>query len=207
MAAERIKEEYPDVNIYCFDTYRMSGAITLLLAYAQELKNNGADMQAVIDWLENNKRRVHQMGPIDDLMFIARRGRISKGKAIMGTFAGVRPMGDCSADGYVSILGKAKGIKNALAATVEYVKLCAENPKDELMVICHSNRQEYAEKLARMINEELAPREVLITDAFCSCGANIGPGMVGVYFLGAPISEDGEAEKAMFDTAMENIGK
>ncbi len=207
MAAEKIKDEYPDINIKCVDTYRMSGAEALLSVYAHQMQKDGASMEAVVAWLEENKYRVHQMGPIDDLMFVARRGRISKGKAIMGTFVGVRPMGDCSADGYVSVLGKSKGIKNAFATTLEYIKLCAEAPEDQIIIVCHTNREEGAQKMAQMIKEQISPREVLVTDVFASCGANIGPGMIGGYFLGAPVSEDGEAEKALYAKAAESINK
>ncbi len=205
LAASRVKEEYPDCNIYCFDSYRMSGAFGLLLCYAQEMQNNGSTMDEVIDWLGSNKRRVHQMGPIDDLMFIARRGRISTGKAIMGTFAGVKPMGDCNSDGYVSVLGKVKGIKKAFEVTVEYMKLTATDPSEQYVIVSHSDREAYANMLKGMIEEQICPKKVFVSDVFCGCGTNIGPGMVGVYFLGDQLSEDGETEKANMMKAMERV--
>ena len=70
-------------------------------------------LDEILPWLEENKNRVHQMGPIDDLTFIARRGRISKGKAFMGNLAGIKPMGDCNEEGYATVLAKAKGMKKA----------------------------------------------------------------------------------------------
>lgn len=204
-AADRVKDEHPECRIYCFDSYRMSGAFGLLLCYAQELQNNGSTMDEVIDWLESNKRRVHQMGPIDDLMFIARRGRISTGKAIMGTFAGVKPMGDCNSDGYVSVLGKVKGIKKALEVTVEYIKLVAIAPHEQYVIVSHSDREAYANMLKDMIEEQIKPKRVFVSDVFCGCGTNIGPGMVGVYFLGDELSDDGETEKSNMARAMESV--
>lgn len=194
-AANRVKEEYPECKIYCFDSYKMSGALGLLVMYAQTLKNQGKSIDEVIEWLEDNKHRVHQMGPIDDLIFVARRGRITMGKAIMGSFAGVKPMGDCSRDGYVSVLTKVKGISKALELTVRYVEQAATDAKAQFMLISHSNRPEYAEKLKALIEEKIAPKKVFISDVFSGCGTNIGPGMVGVYFLGNEISEDLSAEK------------
>ena len=204
-AANRIKQEYPDINIYSFDSYRMSGAFGLLVAYAQKLQNEGKSMDEVIAWLEQNKYRVHQMGPIDDLMFIARRGRISTGKAIMGSFAGVKPMGDCNSDGYVSVLGKVKGMKKALAVTVEYVKRMAKDPSEQYIIVSHSNREEYAQTLAKMIEDEIAPKKVFVSDVFCGCGTNIGPGMVGAYFFGDELSADSEVEKETMRQAIESL--
>lgn len=202
-AAKRIQEEFPDCTVYCVDSMRMSGAIGLMVLYACEMQAAGKSMQEVIDWLEENKYKVHQMGPIDDLMFVARRGRISTGKAIFGSFAGVKPMGDCNAEGYVTVITKAKGIKKALKLTVAYVKEAATDIENQHILISHTNREEYALQLKELIETELHPKDVLISDVYGSCGTNIGPGMIGAYFLGAPVSQDGEAEKAMMNRAIE----
>ena len=198
-AAERIRESYPEADIYCFDAFRMSGAFGLLVLYAHYLKNNGSTLSEVIAWLEENKNRVHQMGPIDDLMYVARRGRISMTKAIMGSFAGVKPMGDCNSDGYTTVLTKVKGIPKALDITAKYVKETAQDAENSYMLIAHSNREGYANALKEMLEAEVAPKKVFVTDVFSGCGANIGPGMVGVYYLGAPISDELEAEKAVIE--------
>ncbi len=198
-AAERVKKEYSDCNIYCFDSMRMAGALGLLVVYALQLKKDGKSMDEIIAWLEENKHRVHQMGPIDDLIFVARRGRISMGKAIMGNFAGVKPMGDCNREGYVSVLTKAKGMNKALALTVEYTRATATDIENQYVIVSHSDREAYAKTLADMIKKELNPKEVFISDVFSGSGTNVGPGMVGLYFLGEEISEDLSAEKAVMD--------
>lgn len=194
-AAQRVKKEYPDFKIYCFDSFKMSGAFGLLVMYAHSLKNSGKSFDDVVEWLENNKLKVHQMGPIDDLIFVARRGRITMGKAIMGSFAGVKPMGDCNREGYVSVLTKVKGIKKALDLTVRYIEKAAVNLSEQYILISHSDRFEYAEKLRKSIVQKLNVKEVFMSDVFSGCGTNIGPGMIGVYFIGNEISEGLTAEK------------
>lgn len=194
-AAKRVKEECPECNIYCFDSYRMSGAFGLLVMYAYQLQNRGKSMEEVVAWLEDNKHKVHQMGPIDDLVFVARRGNISMGKAIMGNFAGVKPMGDCSRDGYVSVLTKVKGISKALDLTVKYIESSIVDSENQYLLISHSDRLEYAEKLKEMIEEKIPSKKVFVSDVFSGCGTNIGPGMVAVYFMGEEISEGLTKEK------------
>ncbi len=202
-AAQKVKQKYADAQIYCFDSAKMSGALGLLVCYAQALKNEGKTMDEVIEWLEANKYKVHQMGPIDDLMFIARRGRISMGKAIMGSFAGVKPMGDCNHDGYVSVLGKVKGIKKALDVTVKYIKESAVNIEEQFIIISHSDREIYANTLKLMLEKELRPAKVFVSDVFAASGANVGPGMIGVYYLGRENSTDLSEEKAIMTKVLE----
>jgi DegV family protein with EDD domain len=203
-AAKRVKEECPDCNIYCLDSTRMSGSFGLLVAYACELQSKGKSFEEVIEWLETNKNRVHQMGPIDDLTFVARRGQISKGKAVMGNLVGIKPMGDSNADGYVTVLAKVKGIKTALDATVAYVKTIATDTENEYAFIMHSDREKYAYELKEKLEASVKFKKVFVSDVFSGCGTNIGPGMIGVYFMGAPISEDLAAEKEALNAA---IGK
>lgn len=195
IAAKRLKEEYPEAEIYCLDSMRMSGALGLLVMHACVMQKEGKSYQEVVAWLEDNKRKVHQMGPIDDLIFVARRGRITMGKAIMGNFAGVKPMGDCNAEGYTTVLTKVKGIGKALDLTVQYTKETAVNVQDQFLLIAHSDREDYALALRDKVIAELNPKKVYVTDVYSGCGTNIGPGMVGIYYLGDTISEDLAREK------------
>ncbi len=195
VAAERLKENYPEANIYCFDSYRMTAAFGLLVVYAHLLKKEGKSFEEIIDWLEANKRRVHMMGPIDDLVVVARRGRITMGKAIMGNFAGVKPMGDCNSDGYTTVITKVKGMGKALDVTVNYVKETATDSENNYMIIAHSDRDLYANTLKERIEAEVSPKKVYVTDIFPGCGVNIGPGMVAVFYLGNEVSEDLVKEK------------
>ena len=93
-------------------------------------------------------------------------------------------------------------INKALDVTVAYVEKTATNIKDQYILVSHSDREEYALKLKEMLESTLSPKEVLISDVFSACGTNIGPGMVGVYFLGDPISADLEVEKNTINTIL-----
>ncbi len=201
-AAKRIREEFPETDIRCIDSTKMSGAFGLIVLWAHLMKKDGKSFEEIYDWIEENKHKIHQMGPIDDLIFVARRGRLSMGKAIMGSFAGVKPMGDCNRDGYVSVLCKTKGMQKALNITARYAEKAAVNAKDQYLIISHSDRQDYAETLKELLQARLSPKKIFISDVFSGCGTNIGPGMVAVYFIGNPLSEDLKEEKALMDEVL-----
>lgn len=196
VAARKVRESHPDANIYCFDSSRMAGAFGLLTMYAHILQGEGKSFEEVIEWLEANKNRVHQMGPIDDLIVIARRGRIAMGKAIMGSFAGVKPMGDCNSDGYVTVLTKAKGMRKALELTVAYIEKTAVDPAGNYAIITHTDRAKYAADLESKL-QSVGFKKVFVIEAMPGSATNIGCGMIGVYYFGEPISEDMATEKAI----------
>ena len=198
-AAERVREEIADAVICVFDSTKMTGALGLLVISAFRLQKEGKSFDEIVAWLDENKNRVHQMGPIDDLIFVARRGRISMGKAVMGSFAGVKPMGDCNRDGYTSVLVKAKGMKKALAMTAEYVKRMARDVEDQYLIISHSDREDYAKTLKTLIESKVKCKGIFISDIFPACGTNVGPGMVGVYFLGDELTDELQKEKSVLE--------
>ncbi len=197
VAAKKVQEQYPDAKIYCFDAMRMAGAFGLLVIYAHLLKNEGKSFEEVIEWLEANKNRVHQMGPIDDLIVIARRGRITMGKAILGSFAGVKPMGDCNREGYVTVLTRAKGIRKALDLTAAYVQKTAVDAQNSYAIIAHTDRPQLAEMLKEKLEVLVPFKKVFIVECFAGNATNIGTGMTGVYYFGDEVSDDMEKEKVV----------
>lgn len=199
VAARNVKEKYPEANIYCFDAMRIGAGFGILAAYAHLLKRDGKSFEEVIEWLEKNKQRVHQMGPIDDLITVARRGRLTMGKAIMGSFAGVKPMGDCNSEGYVTVLTKAKGIRKAFDVTVEYIRRTATDPKENYCIVTNTDREQYAETLKDMIEKEIGFKKVFVANCSSGNAVNIGPGMIAVYYFGDEIT-DLERERAVINS-------
>lgn len=198
LAAKELKEEYPDRIIRVIDSKRYSTALSLMCVYADILRKEGKTVDETADWLVENRDRFHQSGWMDDLFFLARAGRLSKGTAVMGTMIGVKPMADFNQDtGMSQVIGKARGVNRAYRAAVEYLKATIENPEDQIIFVAHSYRKEYAAKLADMIRDEVGPKEIIINSVGQACGANIGPGLVAAYYFGKPISKNCTEEAAI----------
>ena len=198
-ACETLKEKYPERKIYVIDSKRYSGAIAAMIAKADELRSEGKTVDEVAEWLEANKNRYHEMGPMDDLNFLCRTGRINNFKAFFGTLVGINSLGDFNQNGLTDVLGKVKGKPNAIKATIEYVKRTIEEPEKQIVFIAHSYRYETAEELRQRVEEEIHPKEIIMIRVDMSCGANIGPGMAAVFYCGKEISEDLSVEKKIME--------
>ncbi len=198
-ACETLKEKYPERKIFVIDSLRYSAAVSTMLVKADELREEGKSIEEVVEWLEKNKHRFHQMGPMDDLNFLCRTGRINNFKAFFGTLVGINSLGDFNRNGLSDVFGKAKGKPKAIRATIEYVKRTIEEPENQIVFIAHTYRHETAEELKRLVAEEIKPKEIIMTRVDMSCGANVGPGMAAVFYYGKEITEDLAEEKKIME--------
>ncbi|MCL2670949.1 MAG: DegV family protein [Clostridiales bacterium] len=202
--AQRVlREKYPARKIIVIDSRKYSAATGLLILQAAELRNRGLSIEENAARLEEMKHSLHQMGAMDDLFFIASKGRISHAKAFMGQLVGIKPMGDFDADGMVTVLAKAKGYEKAYRAIVEYIQNIIVAPEGQTILVAHTMREKQAETLANLIREQVCPKEVIICEVFSASGVNIGPGMIAAFYFGTPIS-DLAHERAVMDAVMEN---
>ncbi len=184
LVKKNLEEKYPERKVCIVDSLRFSTPIILMNIQASRMRSEGCSAVETAEWLEAHRNCYRQMGPMNDLKFLARTGRVTNFKAFFGTLVGVNALGDFSPAGISQVLTNVKGIRKALAATVEYVKQTIENPEDQIVFISHTYRAEEAETLRQMVAEQIKPKEIIITRIDMSCGANIGPGMVGVYYFG-----------------------
>jgi DegV family protein with EDD domain len=207
LAAKTALEEYPERKIICVDSLRYSTSLTLLIALAAEQKKQGKTIEEVADWMNANKNRIHQMGPMDDLYFLAHKGRISNFKAFFGTMAGVNPMADFNKQGLSEVLVKCKGKAMAFDVSIEYIKKTIEDPHDQIIFVAHSARKAFAEKYAELIQKEIGPKEIILTEVGMSCGINIGPGLCAAFYYGSEISDNLETEKEYMRQILENYKK
>ena len=123
VGAREVMEKYPEIKIKVIDSLRYSGAIDLIAVEASLCREKGMDFDSTVKYLQDFRLRIHQCGFIDDLFFLARKGRIAKGKAFMGNMIGIKPLGDlCNETGQTQIIGKARGYKTVMKLFPEYIK-------------------------------------------------------------------------------------
>lgn len=198
-AAKTVNEKYPDCKIINVDSQRFGPGLGLILTYASEMRKNGVGIEECARGIEENKNRFHQAGWLDDLTFVARKGRLTNAKAFFGTLAGVKPIGEFDYNGLTTVIGKCKGAKNAFATLIGYMAETIENPEEQTIFIAQSDRYAAACKYKELIEERFHPKAVVIKDVYPNCGINIGPGLMAAYYVGTPISEGLEKEKAIFE--------
>lgn len=196
-AKEITLEKHPEANIKIVDSLRYSTAFGLIAAKASELREAGKCLEEVYAWVEENKNCYHQMGWLDDLSFLAKKGRLNNFKAFMGTLVGIKPMGDFNQNGLTTVIGKAKGASKAYEAILQYIEKTIVEPENQIIFIAQTNRKSFALDFVKMVEERFHPKEIILTNVHRSTGINVGPGLMAAYYYGKPISEGCREEEAI----------
>ena len=194
-----ILKSFPDAEIEVVDSKRHSAGCGMMAIDACEQRDRGKTLEDVAAYLKSSFLTYRQMSCTDDLLFVAKKGRINNSKAFFGTIAGVRALCDFGDNGMVTVLGNAVGKRKGLRMTLEYLKRTAVDIENQVLIIAFTDKDKDAEILRDMIQEELRPREILMTTVFPNgCGISMGPGYLAVNYRGVAASENLNKEKELF---------
>lgn len=197
--SEIVLGEFPKAKIKVIDSQRFGPGCGLIAVKASLLRKEGKTLEETVDWINQNKCRYHQAGWLDDLSFVAKKGRLNHAAAFMGTLVGIKPIGEFDYNGMTTVIGKAKGAKKAYEVLLKYISATIEDPSDQIIFIAQTNRLSQAEKYKQLIEENIKPKEVRIVDVFPASGINVGPGLMAAYYMGKPISKDLSEEKTLIE--------
>lgn len=184
IAKNNLLEEYPEAKIELVDSSSVSMGQGLLVLKACEMRDNGASIDEIVEWLEENKRKVIHSILIDDLNHLKRGGRISGATATIGGLLNIKPSAYLDDEGKLAQGEKIKGKKKALRFLANEVKERAIDSENEVLYICHGDCQEEAESLRDIIEQEVKFKNVIINYVGNVIGAHTGPGALAVIFLG-----------------------
>ncbi|CUO64504.1 MULTISPECIES: DegV family protein [Clostridium] len=185
IAKNNLMNEYPNANIYLVDSLSVSVGQGLLVAKACEMRDSGIGAEEIVNWLEENKRKVIHSILIDDLNHLKRGGRISGATAAIGGLLNIKPTLFLDDEGKLIQGEKIKGKKKALRFLVNEVREKAVDTENEILYICHGDCLEEAETLRDMILEEVKFKNVIINYVGNVVGAHAGPGVLAAVFLGS----------------------
>lgn len=186
-AAQLVRERHPERKLLVIDSLCSSSGYGMLVDYAADLRDGGASMEEVAQWVMENRNRVHHQFFSTDLKYFRRGGRVSGPAATIGAILNICPIMRLNDEGRIIAYDKVRGRKSAIRTTVERMVQHAEGGTDYSgkCFICHSNCLSDAEQTRQTILERF-PRlpEVRIFDIGTIVASHSGPGTVAVFFLG-----------------------
>lgn len=196
LAAEELREKYPDRKLVVIDSLCSSSGYGLLVDTAADLRDEGRTLDEVAQWVLDNRNRVHHQFFSSDMTQFRRTGRVSGAAAAVATVLNICPIMRLDDTGSIKAYSKVRGKKKATEVTVDTMEQCADNGRDYngKCFVCHSQCPEDAHALIAAVEERFPHLRgnIRLCDIGTIIGSHAGSGTVAVFFMGSerPHMED-----------------
>ncbi|MBO4693735.1 MAG: DegV family protein [Clostridia bacterium] len=188
-AAAALKEKYPDRTIKVIDSLCSCGGYGILVDLAADLRDEGKSFEDTVNWLEDNKSRIHHQFFSTDLKYFRRSGRVSGTTATVATILGICPIMHLNSTGHIIAYDKVRGKRKAIKTTVDTMLADVEEGTEYngKCVLCHSNCIEEAEETVKLIKQTFPKlKDVMLSNIGTIIASHAGPGTVALFFVGKP---------------------
>jgi len=182
MVADQVREEYPDLNLTIVDSKAASLGYGLLVKEAVKLRNAGEDHDAIVQKVRFMADHLESLFTVEDLDYMAKGGRISKGSAFVGGLLNIKPLLHVE-DGKLVPIEKLRGRKKVIKRMVELMKERGSNLDQQVIAISHADDLEFANTLKSEIEAAYNPKEIEIHMIGSVIGAHTGPGTLALFFF------------------------
>lgn len=182
IAARELSEKYPERKIIVIDSVSASIGQGLLVYYAALKKRNGATIDEIVDFVNENKLKFCHWFTVDDLYFLKRGGRISQATAVVGSILNVKPLLSMNNEGKLYVFDKIRGKKKVLDLMSS--KIGSLNSNYKKVFVGHADCLDDAKYVAEKISAENPSLDITITHLGPIIGTHTGPGTVALAFVG-----------------------
>lgn len=182
-AAEELNKQYKN-KVYLIDSKCASMGEGLLVYYANKYKKAGHSAEETYAYAEGLKDKICHYFTVNDLFHLYRGGRVSKGKAMIGTVLNIKPILYTNPEGKLVPLRNAFGRKKALMGLISCMQNKIGGNKNEIVFISHGDCLEEAQYVAEKIKERFGITEFMISTIGPVVGSHSGPDTIALFFVG-----------------------
>lgn len=188
LAAESLREKYPDRKIIVIDSYCSSSGYGMLVDDAADLRDAGKSIDETADYVNSICKRIHHQFFSTDLSFYRRSGRMSGPAAMLGSVLNICPIMRLDNGGHIIAYSKARGKKRAIEETLRTMAAHAVDGEQYSgkCWVCHSNCPDTAREVQAALKEKFTniTGDIRICDIGTIIASHCGPGTLAVFFLG-----------------------
>ena len=184
IAAQELREKYPERKIYVVDTLCASRGQAMLVWQACKLRDEGKSLDELHAWCEDHKMNMCHWFTVDDLVYLKRGGRVSAATALLGSMLNIKPVLHVDDEGRLVSVSKVRGRKASIEALANKMGESALPGENDTVFICHGDCLEDAQYLEKLVKEKYGVKEVLTYYTGAVIGAHSGPGTLALFYWG-----------------------
>ena len=176
MAANELREKYPERKIFAFDTKCASAGQGLLVWKAVEKRDAGATIEEVAALIKEASPTIACWFTVSDLVYLKRGGRVSPASCFAATVLDIKPVMHVDYDGKLSVMEKVRGRRRSMNRMIELYEESAID-KGGMFTVCHGDALEEATEVLDEITRRFGARGI-ISEMGPVIGSHAGPGVL-----------------------------
>ena len=142
LGREMAHEQQPEKRVHVFNTKSACAGETYLALLLRDLISSGKTFEEIISAMQDKIQALHTVFVLDSLDNLVKNGRMKKVAATVANLLSIRPVLSDDGEGGIRLIGKGRGMRNALSQMVE---------------VCRKH------------TEGLAERSQRLTLSYCNC--------------------------------------
>lgn len=182
---KRVADELNAVNtnkVCVVDSKCASGGEGLFVTLVAQKRDGGATFDEACEYAEKIRDNVIHYFVVEDLKYLARGGRLSKGSAFFGNMLNIKPVLHVDEKGRLIPIKKVIGRKKSLCMLVE--KMAEKYDKSsDVVYITHGDCYEDAKFVADAVTAKFGVHPQILPLSYV-IGSHSGPGTVALFFTG-----------------------
>jgi DegV family protein with EDD domain len=167
--------------IEVIDTYSVSMGLGLLVIEAAKMAKAGKSYQEIVAEVKKMIPDIHVFALFDTLKYLAKGGRIGKGKALLGSILSVKPMLTLK-EGEFEPVGQLRNRRKGIDKLFSYLENATSLKK---VAIVHSTTPDEAQALAERVSSLLSKEHIRVARLGPALGVHGGPMLMVVAFIGS----------------------
>ena len=183
LAAEALKEEFPDRKVCLVDALNASLGQGILAIYATEMQEQGMAIGDVAERLTQMVSQMNGIFTVGDLKYLARTGRLSNATAVIGNVLNVKPILKGNKEGFIVSFKNCRGRKKSLNELVDLVCDNIVNPEEQIIGIAHADAYEESLYVMEEIQKRVKVRKFINTSYDYCTGSHVGPDTIALFFM------------------------
>ncbi len=184
LAAQQLKEDYPDAKIEVVDTLGATGGMGLLMEKAFENQEKGMSLTENANWLRESAKKLNYHFKVADLMYLKRGGRISSTSAVLGTALNIKPVLCITSNGKLETMAKKRGDRLAHKFMLDQFASNFDESYGDTVYLCCSDCMNILDEMEKQLLEMNPNLKIKKTMLSPIIGAHTGPDMVAIIYFG-----------------------
>ena len=181
IAAETMKEEFPEATVRVLDTCCASLGQGLLVYLCSRKQMDGLSLDEVYAYAAETAPSIAHWVTVDDLFHLKRGGRVSAATAVVGSMLSIKPIIHVDDEGRLINVGKARGRKPSLLTLADECEKRLLDPSLPVF-ISHGDCEEDAKFVAAEVEKRTGAKTMVINYVGPVIGAHTGAGVIALCF-------------------------